>query len=179
MTNSKLNKAAAISKINELVELNISFSVESYFEYGGRFGTSVLVTIEYTKDGDEYRIEIDGRARASVQKFMCELNEEKYICEKQNVTYSWEAKQVEENKMKNLNKLQTNLIQTALFNENKITLKKVGELCGNFPANFVFNEYVKKSNKFFTDIFLITLTTDLETSFLSVNDDIIKLYKGV
>lgn len=81
--------------------------------------------------------------------------------------------------MKNLNKLQTNLIQTALFNDNKITLKKVGELCGNFSANFVFNEYVKNSNKFFTDIFLITLSTDLETSFLSVNHDTIKLYKGV
>lgn len=81
--------------------------------------------------------------------------------------------------MKNLNKLQTNLIQKALVNGNKITLKKVGEICGNFPASFVFNEYVKNSNKFFTDIFLITLTTDLESSFLSVDQNTIKSYKGV
>ena len=93
---TKLNKTNAIAKINDLVESNISFSVESHFKYWGRFGTDVRVSIIYLQDGSERRIDVDGRARASVQKFMCELLNEKYFCEQQNVTYSWESKQTEE-----------------------------------------------------------------------------------
>lgn len=91
-----INKESALKIVNRLVLEKISFEVQSIFKFGGRFGDYSRLSIVWTEEGREKEVQVDGRCKATLQKFMVQLLGLEWFGMDKNKTYYWEAPAVEE-----------------------------------------------------------------------------------